>query len=430
MLIKTNKHIVTKIFSVKYTLITILFLIIFLHLVSFIPTFHRSITDYRQAERVILLNDVGDELYTAVGNYGFERGRGNVVLNDAGPVEKMEENRRFILSRRADGDEALKKALVKLAGFDQENIQNDIAKIKQLTGSIEDLRKETAKDLLTHKAQRKPGLAESWFAAMTAYIESIESLLVDISSDISDADGMISRYSSLKHETLALRNTAGPEMSILSATILSNAPLTPQLTQKINNLQVLTEAHFQKMEDLSQSLTDPQIPAALQELKKTYYEYYFPYRETIFPLALKGGPYPYSQNDFLDHGVKALLQISDFMENVMIVTKQYAQNKLHKTRKDIISQVLSSFGSMLLIILVFIFANYHVIQPISQITLAILRLANKDSDVFVPHQKAQNEIGDMSRAVGIFKGMAIQLDKDVIALKQASEERELLIVSA
>ena len=189
---------VNKFYSVKHTVVIILILITFLYFVSLVPVFYRLIKNYNEANIVIYLNDISDELYTAVSNYGFERGRVNVVLNDAGPVEKMEENRLFIVNCREKGDKALKNAIDKLDDFNQVDIKNEITKITQLKDKIESLRRETAKDLLIPKPQRKPGLAESWFAVMTAYIESIEALLVNISSDISDADGVVSRYSDRK----------------------------------------------------------------------------------------------------------------------------------------------------------------------------------------------------------------------------------------
>jgi len=414
-------------FLVKTIIFFILFAIIFLHLASVIPTLHSLIKEYQQAKRVYFLNDISDDLYTAVGNYGFERGRVNVVLKDAGPVEKMETNRQFILARRSEGDKALQNALSKLAEAHKHDVKDALAKINQLTKTVEQLRKETANDLVVPKAERKQGLAEIWFAAMTDYIESIESLLIGISSDISNADGMISRYSSLKHETLALRNTAGPEVSILSATMLSKAPLRPQSAQKIQNLRIRTQEHFQHLTRLSQPLTNPQIPTALKKLKTSYYDDYVPYRETIFPQALQGGPYTSSQPEFLRHGVDALLRIAVFMEHIVTVTKKYAQNKLRESRRKIIFQVFSSSVSLLLIILIFLFAHYRVIQPIAQVTSATLRLAQKDLGVQVPQQNVQNEIGALARAVGVFKDLAIQQEKDVAALEKASAERELLV---
>ncbi len=417
-----------KIFHVKTIISFALFAILFLHLVSFIPNLRSSIKDYQQAKRVFFLNDVSDDLYTAVGNYGFERGRVNVVLNDAGPVEGMEENRQFILDRRAEGDKALANALAKLSEVQQTDIiRNAIDQINQFVPEVVKLRKETDPGLELPKAERRQALPETWFSMMTAYIHRIESLLVSISNEISDADGIISRYSSLKYETLALRNTAGPEMSILSATMLSAVPLSPKSANKIKDLQIRTEGHFRNLSYLCQPLADSQIPQAFEALKKSYYDDYLPFRNIIYPLALEGGPYPYSQPVFLNHGVKALLQIATFMENIVAVTKNYSENKLRESRRQIILRVSSSAGSLLLILLIFLFVNYRIIKPISQVTSSILRLAEKDLSVQVPKQDYQNEIGEMARAVEVFKGMALQLNENVVILEESSKEREQLI---
>ena len=415
-------------FHVKTVISFTLFAILFLHLVSFIPNLRSAINDYQQAKRVFFLNDVSDDLYTAVGNYGFERGRVNVVLNDVGPVEEMQANRQFILDRRVEGDKALSTALAKLADVQQTDIiKNAIEKIDQFAPEVAKLRQETASDLEVPKANRKQALAEDWFSAMTAYIHRIESLLVAISNEISDADGTISRYSSLKYETLALRNTAGPEMSILSATMLSKAPLGPKSAAKIKALQIRTEAHFRNLGYLSQPLADPKIPQALEVLKKSYYDDYLPFRNTIYPLALNGGPYPYSQSEFLSHGVNVLLQIAAFMKNIVDVTKHYSEIKLRESRRRITLLVSILAGSLLLIVLIFLFVNYRIIKPISLVTTAILRLAKKDLNVQVPKQHYQNEIGEMARAVDVFKKMALQLNENVAVLEKSSKERERLI---
>lgn len=416
-----------KISSLKTIIYVMLAAIVGLHMLSLIRTVFDDIADYQHAKHVYFLNSVSDDLYTAVENFGFERGRVNVVLNDVGAVDKMENNRQFILARRLEGDTALSNALSKLSAFNWDDTKDVTAAITRLTPKIENMRRLTARDLVLPKAQREQGLAEVWFAAMTTYIESIELLLIHISNDISDADGMISRYFRLKHETLALRNCAGPEMSILSATILSQAPLSQKLAKKITDLQIITQAHFRNLRHLSQPLKDPRIPEALKALEKSYYEQYVPFRETVFPLALKGGPYPYSQPEFLRPGVQALQQIASFMETIVAVTKDYAEDKLDKSRKQIMLQITISAGSLALIALILYFMHYRIIEPISQVTSTVLRLAKKDLSVKVPLTNAQNEIGEMARAVEVFKTMALQLDKHVAALELASDERDKLI---
>ena len=185
--------------------------------------------------------------------------------------------------------------------------------------------------------------------------------------------------------------------------------------------------HFNNLSNLSRPLADPQISIALNELKRVYFDGYVPYRETIYPLSLKGGPYPFSQQEFLRHGVKALLQIATFMGEIVDITKVYSENKLREKRTQILTQTSSSIGSFILIFIIILVFNYRIVEPISQVKFAILRLAKKDLDIEVPHKSVQNEIGEMARAVEIFKNMAQQLDEDFIALGNASKEREKLI---
>ena len=411
-----------KIFYVKHVIFLSLFAIVFLQLISSLPGLYRSIVTYQQAQSVYFLNDVSDDLFTAVGNYGFERGRVNVVLNDAGPVEKMEGNRQFILACRNDGNKALDSALESLKTLDSINIKTNISEISDYGQRIDGLRKQSDKYLVLSKDQREKGLSEFWFSEMTEYIERIEALLVIISKDISDADGMISRYSSLKLETLALRNTAGPEMSILSATMLSGTPIKPEQAKKIESLQIITKHHFQKLSFLSQGLSSPLIPASLENLKKSYFTDYLPYREEIFPLAYIGGPYPYSQEEFLGHGVKALKETYKFMDSIVSDTREYATMRLNNSRSQIIVNSLSSSGSLIMVILIILYVHLRVIKPISQLTSTVHSLTKKDLKVDVPLLDEQNEIGEMARAIELFKEIANQHELDMYSLRSAEEK--------
>jgi len=390
-------------FNVKAIVLSGMIAIILLHLLSSLPGLYRSYRGFRQANHVFFFNDISDDLFTAVGNYGFERGRVNVVLNDAGPVKRMASNRRFILDRRKEGDLALSNGLSKLNKSQSPVIREKTAEVIAMKKSIVELRNRTDKNLVVPKDARASGLAEKWFAAMTNYIESIESLLVTISKDISDADGVISRYSSLKHETLALRNTAGPEMSILSATILSGEPIKPKLTDKIESLHVITKHHFQKISFLSRGLSSKAIPEALEKLKQVYFNGYIPYREKVFPIAQTGGPYPVSQMEFLDHGVKALKEIANFMRVVVSETEGYATTKYNQSREQIILHTLASAGSLIAVILIIFYLNFKVIRPIGRLTASVDGLAREELNTQVPFLLSQNEIGDMARGLDILK---------------------------
>ncbi len=398
--------------QIKTILLASLSAIVVLHLFSSLPGLYRTVKILQNARRVAFLNDVSDALFTAVGNYGFERGRVNVVLNDSGPVAKMEKNRHFIIERRKEGDNALSQAFEKLSSATLPGLSEKILQVKQSRKKIDELRQKTANDLVLNKNEREKGLAKVWFSAMTNYIESIEALLVTISIDISNSDGMISRYFSLKHETLALRNTAGPEMSILSATILSGEPIEKGLQKKIEHLHVITNQHFHAISFLCRGLSSPVIPEALKKLKQLYSSGYLPYRNEIFPLAQTGGPYPYSQEEFLDHGVKTLNEIAVFMDVIVSETKTYASMKLNQCWRQILFHCFGSTGSLLALILVMFYVNAKVILPIGRLTSSLRKLAKKELDVEIPLLNQKNEIGEMARSLAIFRQTSIQLDRD------------------
>jgi len=401
--------------------------IIVLYLFSSFPGLYRSLEGLQSAKRVSFLNDISDYLFTAVGNYGFERGRVNVVLNDAGPVEKMEANRKFIIERRSDGDNALSNAFKSISELDLPVLEKKIRQIQIIQDQINELRQRTNKDMLLPQTDREIGLTAIWFTAMTKYIESIETLLVDTSIDISDADGIISRYSSLKHEVLELRNTAGPEMSILSATILSQKPIEGGLIKKIETLHVNTLQHFENITAICQGFSNPDIPNALDELKQSYFSDYLPYKNEIFPLAKTGGPYPYSQEEFLSHGVRALNEIAHFMDLIVLETKSYAASSLKKSWGQIIFQSVSSVGSLLTVFLIIFYINSKVISPIGHLTYILRNLAKKQLDLDVPLLNEKNEIGEMAKALEIFRQTSIDLDEDNRLLKIAEAEKEKLI---
>jgi len=273
----------------------------------------------------------------------------------------------------------LSRALAKLDGLEfKGKVNHQIAEILQRKATIDTLRKQTAQAMLAPKSARDEQLTQLWFTAMTRYIETIEALLLTISGDISDTDGMIARYSALKSATLSLRNSAGPEISILSGVMLSQKPLAAEQGKKIEQLQLVSKNHIKRLETLSQNLSASAIPNALDVLKKSYFSDFLPYRDAVFQAAFTGGPYPYPQPEFLKRGVAALDQIAVFNTVIVTTTKQYAESHLKDLKQKIAIQILSSSASCALIILIFFYVHYSIIDPLSRLTSVIRRLADNE----------------------------------------------------
>lgn len=391
---------------------------LFLHLLSTIPGIYKSYKYYKLATRAYLLNEISDNLYSAVNNYGFERGRANVILNDAGPVVLMEKNREFVLARRAEGDSKLTNALSGLSAVEIQNADIYIDDIKKIKLKVDELRNQIRTEMLVPKTKRNDDLPKLWFKTMTDYIGLVQDLQTLISGDISNTDVTIYRFSTLKNKIMELRNIIAPEMSILSGVILSGKPISPELKVKIESLKEDTKLCFKTIELLNSDVSSPLIDKELQNLKRVYSDAYMPYRDVIFPAALAGGPYPYSQQEFLEHGVKALHQIAEFNTAVVRVTSEYTTRFRDEQKHNILFQLFSSAGSFLIMVLMFGYLHYWVINPIARLTSIINQLSSKDLNIQVPYTNAKNEIGELANSINIFKTQKEDLEAALSRVKQ------------
>ncbi len=382
-----------------------------------------SLDQYRQSSRVYSLNAIADNLFQAVRHYGFDRGRTNVVLNNDGPLERMAGNREFILQQRAEGDVALQVALRDLKESHSAGVDNAVLSIGEQFSVVERLRTLAAENMLVTKDKRDLAIASQWFAEMTKLIKSIENLLFIVSRDISLADGVVSELFFLKLKALEVRNTAGPECSMILSAYGTNGKLKNGEVQKIQILQAKTALHLEELERVAQQLDRPELNEALSRFHEDYFRNFVPARDANFEAILEGEPLPIPRQEFTNKMVTALESISGIMDSVVTITSEYTLNQ-----KDISKGVLvqaSIMAALFCIVLAYsiMFTFKRVAARIQKMTVTMQELAG-DRVVDIPSVNDKDEIGDMARAVEVFRENAIKRREAEEALIVAKEFAE------
>jgi methyl-accepting chemotaxis protein len=143
---------------------------------------------------------------------------------------------------------------------------------------------------------------------------------------------------------------------------------------------------------------------------------------------MKGGPILSLKKEFLSLGVNFLNQIAVFMNTIVQQNKEYTSQKLRDSKKEIIKDSLFVSLSLFLLVMFFYIVNSRIINPIQKVTEKILLLGENKTDVIIPYLGSQDEIGNMARAVEVFKKTLLTLDKNVLDLENISNERARLIV--
>lgn len=409
--------------KIKNLLLVVFLLLAIVFSFLFYLNISNSLSQYRQSKKVYLLNSIADNLFQAVRHYGFDRGRTNVVLNDAGPLDKMAANREFILRQRTEGDAALQAALEDLEESYIAGIDEAVSSIGEQRVAVEHLRTLAAENMLVTKEKRDLTVAPQWFAEMTKLINSIENLLFIISRDISLADGVVSELFSLKLKALALRNTAGPECSMIFSAYGTDGKLNDGDILKIRMLQAKTELHLEELERVAKQLDNLELNVALGRLNDAYFRDFVPIRDANFQAILKGEPLPIPKQEFASSMVTALESIAGIMDSIVTITSEYTLNKKDASKAVLVQTSILAALFFIVVAYSIIFTFKRVAARIQKMTVTMQELAD-NHDVNIPSVDDKDEIGDMARAVEVFRENAIkrrEAEEELIVAKEFAE---------
>lgn len=299
-------------FSIRKSLSIVLLILTALYAISVTINTMSAISEYRRALKIHYNNIIADALFDAVQHYGFERGRVNVVLRDAGPVSQMESNRIFIRQQRDAGDDALKNAMdrIKMAGL----FTPEVDRITSQWTAVQYLRADGDRECSIPLAERTKELVPRWFETMTSFINSIETLLEALSSDEDNFDAMARELFYLKMRTLALRNTSGPECSMVLASYGTNGTLPAEDLKKIFSLRGASTLLVEDVASAVQRIRDPRLKEAMLNFRQLYEQEFLPIQRASLDAIYSGAPLPLERAQYSKIMVDALKSIAPVME--------------------------------------------------------------------------------------------------------------------
>jgi methyl-accepting chemotaxis protein len=138
-----------------------------------------------------------------------------------------------------------------------------------------------------------------------------------------------------------------------------------------------------------------------------------------------------------------MLQADDLFENVIRATNVKIDEQQEVARKSLVAdlnstktatseiistttltqEILAGFGLLLGLVLAF-FIGRSIVGPVTGMTAAMTKLAGGDKAVAIPAQDSKDEIGDMAKAVDVFKQNMIRADELAAEQKAEQEKKE------
>lgn len=410
--------------NIKSSLIGVLALLAALF---FLPTtidVHGSHQRLRESLRMAELINVGIDLFQAVRNFGYERGRTNVVLNHGGPLNEMAANREFVRDRREEGEQALARALAVLRGAELAGAGETLEELRRARATVSELRRKADDDMQVAKELRDLGLPNVWFAAMSDMLGQVRQLLEALCREISTFDGPTAVISQLMLTSISMRDEAAQEMALLSGVMLSGGPISEGMHLSILDKRGIAQQLWQTMRTWGATPGAGSLRDHLARFEGLYFQTYLPLGQEVLRASLQGGPYPVSKKEFLDTGVAALEALADVMGAIVEAGTQRVGEVHGQALRSFALNIAILAVGVILIVTVSSLVITRVISPLADLTLATRRIAERELDTAVPHLERTDEIGSVARAVDILKGNTRQMIEDFDALAESKARLE------
>ena len=228
-------------------------------------------------------------------------------------------------------------------------------------------------------------------------------------------------------------------------------------TQNSARLGLLLEQHRRIVESMPSEVDRQRIDKALRELDDTQAKLEELMRQIVGQKNLPPGalerriatslPYLfeagqrvifYAREFAQDKATEKALDYSHIADGIQLIVRDYRDQRLHDA-DEAVAFMLFSAKSLTIAVLICAFVAFFLIGPIGlasmhrvlsrlgEVTGAMAKLARHDTKTAVPYRTDRDEIGDMARAVEVFKDNALQLTSRENELKQLNSRIDIAL---
>ncbi len=379
----------------------------------------RALETRDQARRVPKIVDISTDLFFAIQNFRVERGTVNTALATREAVEPDAQGE--IAALRVQSAQALDVALVKLGAIQATGIESALERIDTMRHALDEARPLVDGAMLRRKAERPADIGPNWISAVNDTVHAIEGLSGILESELSQTDAFIADMTRIKQIVWSVRSDTGDDRLLVREAMVSGERLSDGQREEFARLAGRIEGTWKLIQD-ERRLTNlpPELDSAIDAVDRLYFAGFRPTRDQVVRDLAAGKSAYFPPREWLElsaPGRQALFQVSktafDLAGAHALAQARAAERKLY---------VATLFMALFLAIGIFTgsYVFRSVVRPIGQITRTMGLVADGDLDCEIPFRERTDEIGSLSRALGVFRDTAIERQRLQVA-KVAAE---------
>jgi PAS domain S-box-containing protein len=366
-----------------------------------------------------------------------ERGPSNAMLGSDRPVPAP--LAAALQDTRIETDLALQAAQDAVAQV-QVISEDEAARLTQALrnarGMLTQARENVDEQLVLPRAARTDAAVQRAVRTLIEVPDNLEPGLVEVDSLVSTSDPMLSRWTDLVRQAIALHDYAGQMVSVFTPAFTARRPLMPQEMARLHYLRGAIESLRSELGLLRERVADEKggevaaFLAALQEVDDLFMREGLQLLSRLEELGRNSGNY----------GMSAAQLTANFSPRIDAAAHlgQIASHALQaridamdeRNRRELLLTGGLAATAMLLLLGMYALMRIRLSVPLGRITKALEQIARGDAEVKLPSARWEDEIGQVIGALGTLREATQARLAAEQAIKNAKEEQDAIFDAA
>jgi len=387
-----------------------------------------SLQSWRQlgdAVRIAQSNATADLLLAGAGRLAVERG--TIVAALASPQPAGAAVRAAIDRNRADADAAFAEAREQVADGPafpgkERLLDAQQADLRQLAA----LRAEVDRALAQPADARPAGLASRWVTGATDVIMASQRLRMQAQYLPATLQADIQLAQELKHALWVMSEYAGRERAVIGGLIAAGRSMDPATLARLADHRGRVEQAWSGIEAyLQRANAVPSITAAAPGVEAAFFGTFGQVRDRVYAAGMAGEPYPLDSAAWIAAATTGIDSLLDLAQLAGVESAALAISAEAASSTGMITSVIVLALALLLAVAAGWIVIWRVARPIRRLTDTMHAIAGGDLDLQLADADRSDEVGEMSKAVEVFRQNGLEIRRLEEEQKRLAEQAEV-----
>jgi methyl-accepting chemotaxis protein len=362
------------------------------------------------AKRVERLAGTSKELFAILLGFRLERGAATSALMADLPISTAAQAQ--IDNNRLASEVAYRRVQERLASTSNPKLASLIANLTSTHDRLVPLRAESDRAVHQPKPARDASVAGEYGEATQAYLDAMLSLTAELEAALKLSDPIVDHLISVKQSAWEVRNVEGLVLLRIEHAVAASKPWS--LTDIVGAAEDTGRAALAWSQVLK-AATRPDAPSAIVDVVArskqldalAIFERLKGYRNVLS----NGQTLDIKLDDLRKDGIPSLSYSVDVADAALSEMVTHAENQIAATRRSLVVNGVMMLAAILVTGLGLLIVHGRVSAPIRNLTQSMRRLADHDLLTELDGVNRNDEIGEMFRAVAVFKEKMIEGDR-------------------